>query len=154
MLTFHEMLPENFWELQYVSKNQEQKELFLILRSKQSASYCPTCGNHSSHIHSHYCRTVRDLPLADFHVNLQVIVRKFFCDHSLCEQHIFTQRGTKLLKPYGRKTTRNERIERVLQKTVGSRIPITFAEQDSLATLRPPENFILYSTYIALNAST
>lgn len=100
------MLPGNLWELQYIHKDKNQKDLFLILQSKQSTSSCPTCGQTSCRIHSRYCRMVRDLPIADYKVKLQLIVRKFFCDHAPCEQRIFTERGTKLLKPYARRTIR------------------------------------------------
>ncbi|TPE39726.1 transposase family protein [Pontibacter mangrovi] len=41
---------------------------------------CPLCRCPSSRLHSHYRRTLADLPLCGKQVRLQLYSRKFFCD--------------------------------------------------------------------------
>jgi hypothetical protein len=44
----------------------------------------------------------------NYHVVLQLVVRKFFCDHLSYTQWIFTERLQGFLQPYTRRTTRVE----------------------------------------------
>lgn len=67
---------------------------------------CPVCGQLSSRIHSRYQRTVADLPCAGRRVQLQLQVRKFFCDTSACPRKIFTERLLPFVHPWARMTTR------------------------------------------------
>lgn len=69
-------------------------------------SPCPSCRLPAERIHSHYQRTVADLPWADLVVRLHLLVRKFFCDNSACERRIFTERLPDLVAPSARRTLR------------------------------------------------
>jgi len=53
-------------------------QLTLCLTSVQTLVHCPVCQCPTQHIHSHYTRTVADLPWAHLRVVLQLGVRKFF----------------------------------------------------------------------------
>ncbi len=57
----------------------------------QSAT-CPVCGTPSASVHSHYSRRVRDLPLSNKAVWLQLSVRRFRCRNVTCAQRIFVER--------------------------------------------------------------
>jgi transposase len=67
---------------------------------------CPSCQLPAERIHSHYHRTVVDLPWAELLVRLSLHVRKFFCDNAACVRKIFTERLPSLLAPHARRTLR------------------------------------------------
>lgn len=67
---------------------------------------CPSCRLPAERIHSHYQRTVADLPWADLIVRLHLLVRKFFCDNSACPRKIFTERLPSLVAPSARRSLR------------------------------------------------
>lgn len=64
------------------------------------------CGTPSSRIHSHYARSIKDLPLTGYTVHLSLIVQEFFCDYVGCRRKIFTERFPSFLVPYARRTLR------------------------------------------------
>lgn len=93
---------------------QEQTEgmLFFIVERRSSSAVCPSCHRVSHRTHSRYTRKVNDLPVADRQVNFQVLLHKWFCDHSDCPTKIFTER-LPWLQTYKRKT---ERLEDMIEK--------------------------------------
>jgi transposase len=56
-------------------------ELLVELENIQSKSVCPHCGNISSNIHQHHWYRVRDIPMSDYSVFLNVNRRRFKCFH-------------------------------------------------------------------------
>jgi transposase len=58
----------------------------------RSFGICPCCGSHSERIQSRYQRHVTDLPISGRNVELQVLVRRFWCDAVLCGRRIFCER--------------------------------------------------------------
>lgn len=70
------------------------------------------CHKISDRSHSRYCRRVNDLPYSNLSVQLQILVRKWFCDNSKCASRVFTERLS-WLKPYQRRTAR---LEQVIEK--------------------------------------
>lgn len=71
---------------------------------------CPLCGHKTARLHSHYGRTVADLPWSGRRVRLLLNVRKFSCPQNECPRRIFTERLLDLVEPYARKTTRLHEI--------------------------------------------
>jgi transposase len=69
-------------------------------------SCCPLCSQPSSHLHSHYQRTVWDVPCGGRRVQLALPVRRCYCRHPACERTVFTQRHPTFLKPWARMTMR------------------------------------------------
>lgn len=55
--------------------------LCIHLVSTQAASRCPLCDQASTQIHSHYRRTVADVPCGSRPVRLLLDVRKFFLSY-------------------------------------------------------------------------
>lgn len=98
--------------LQLLGANFQERQITLLLKSSSSFACCPLCQNISSRIHSHYSRTVSDLPWADKQVVLSLEVRRFFCDHDDCSRKIFTERLGDTAAPhpaiaaYARRTAR------------------------------------------------
>jgi transposase len=68
-------------------------ELLTISGSvRGSEAHCPVCDQTSRRVHSHYTRTLADLPWSSTPVRLRLQVRKFFCDEPACERRIFAER--------------------------------------------------------------
>ncbi len=74
--------------------------------STQTSVCCPLCSFVGTRVHSHYTRTIADLPCARQPVRLMVQVRKFFCDSRTCPRTIFAERITPFARPWARVTTR------------------------------------------------
>ncbi len=71
---------------------------------------CPVCGKQTARLHSHYQRTVADLPWGGRRVRLLLNVRKFRCAEPGCPRRVFTERLPELVEPHARKTARLREI--------------------------------------------
>jgi transposase len=80
---------------------------------------CPICGTGSEAIHSHYQRTIADLPWGHQTVRLHLCVRKFFCRQPTCTRRIFTERLPAIVAPYARRTKRLTEVVRLLAFALG-----------------------------------
>jgi len=78
----------------------------LVATTVPKEARCPTCGRAATRVHSHYERTVSDLPWRGVAVRLQLHSRRFFCDQADCRQRIFTERLPDLISPSSRRTDR------------------------------------------------
>lgn len=74
----------------------------LHLQSTQPSADCPQLA---TRIHSHYQRTVADLPAGTRRVRLRLQVQEFYCDNSVCDRKIFVERITLYVAPWARMTT-------------------------------------------------
>ena len=86
--------------------NPAQAVITLQLRSQQTSLSCPHCQVPTERVHSHYQRTLADLPWGDWSVRLGLTVRKLFCDNPRCARRIFTERLAGAVVPWARKTAR------------------------------------------------
>lgn len=82
------------------------EDMALVLVSSQSAACCPLCAEPSSRVHSHYTRTLQDLPWGPLRVQLHLQVRRFFCQNPACSRKIFVEALTGLAERSARRTTR------------------------------------------------
>jgi len=81
-------------------------QIILTVRSTQTTVPCPLCATPARRIHSHYERTLADLPWAHYRVRLQFRVRKWFCPNRQCPRCIFTERLPTVAAPWARCTLR------------------------------------------------
>jgi len=81
-------------------------QITLLVRSTQATVPCPLCAIPARRIHSHYERTLADLPWAAYRVCLQLRVRKWFCRNRQCPRRIFTERLPTVAAPWARRTLR------------------------------------------------
>jgi len=81
-------------------------QITLRVRSMQPRVPCPLCTTPARRIHSHYERTLADLPWAAYRVRLQLCVRKWFCGNRHCRRRIFTERLPTIAAPWARRTLR------------------------------------------------
>jgi hypothetical protein len=77
-----------------------------LVASTSATAACPRCGTPSQRVHSHYRRTVADLPCHDRRFVLRLLVRRFRCIDASCPRHIFCERLPGLLAAHARSTTR------------------------------------------------
>lgn len=84
----------------------EANSITLLIHSVQEFPLCPKCNSPSSSLHSHYQRTIADLPWHGVAVKLQLHTRKFRCQNELCKQKVFCERLPKVVDVYARKTVR------------------------------------------------
>jgi transposase len=80
--------------------------LMLRVTSTQTRVYCPVCQFPTRRVHSRYVRMVADLPWGSWRVVLHLQVRKFFCANGCCPRRIFTERLSRLVTPWARRTQR------------------------------------------------
>jgi transposase len=94
--------------LRLVTWNLDPSKAALVLTviSHQATPFCPLCNEPARRIHSHYQRTLADLPWRSWRVRLLLGVRKLFCDNADCPRWIFTERLPDVVVPWVRKTVR------------------------------------------------
>jgi transposase len=81
-------------------------QITLRVRATQPTAPCPLCTTPAHRIHSHYERTLADLPWAAYGVRLQLRVRKWLCGNRACRRRIFTERLPTIAAPWARLTQR------------------------------------------------
>ena len=104
-------------KLQDVAINTEM--VSLSVESSCPSVACPVCGHTTARLHSHYLRTLADLPWGGRSVRLSLMVRRFRCSHPECPRRIFAERIPDLVAPYARKTTRLREILRFVGFALG-----------------------------------
>ena len=80
--------------------------MMMIVSATSVSGACPRCGVHSAHVHSRYCRTLRDLPCHGAAVRICLRTHRFYCRAPDCPRRIFTQRLPIVVPPHGRQTCR------------------------------------------------
>lgn len=94
----------------------------LVVRSRAAETPCPDCHVSSRRIQSRYQRRAADLPLGGRRVELQVVVRRFWCDAAACGREIFAERFPDgVLPAFARRTSRLEQIVHYLGLALGGR---------------------------------
>ncbi len=88
----------------------DAKTVSLFVASTCSSAACPVCGRESGRLHSHYRRTLSDLPWGGRSVRLSLRVRRFRCNDPGCLRRIFAERLPSVVEPYARKTVRLREI--------------------------------------------
>ena len=89
------------WEL-----DTDSGRFILKVSSTQAIAHCPLCHRPSDRIHSHYERTLQDLPFVQFSLTILLEVCKFFCGNVSCHRKIFTERLPDVVAPWARQTAR------------------------------------------------
>jgi transposase len=105
-----------------------------LLISTSSTAACPCCGIATDRIHSHYRRTVADLPCHGRILALRLCVRRFRCSNPACTQHIFCERLPQLLQAHDRSTIRLTDIHRIIGLTLGGEAGSRLAERLDMPT--------------------
>jgi len=91
----------------------------LALESTHESANCPACGAPSDRVHSHYTRTVADLPWRGRQVILRLTVRRFRRRTARCTWLIFCERLPAVLAPHARTTGRLTEAHTALRFALG-----------------------------------
>ncbi len=94
-------------------------EVMISVRSTCPTALCPCCGSICQRMHSHYTRSLRDLPASGRPVHLNVCVRRFFCQESTCQRSIFAERFASLTLPRVKFTLRLQEALREMGFVLG-----------------------------------
>jgi transposase len=81
-------------------------QLTLRVTSMPPLVFCPVCQFPARRVHSRYVRRVADVSWGAWRVVLHLQVRKFFCANGRCTRRIFTERLSRLVTPWARRTQR------------------------------------------------
>lgn len=104
----------------------EPNMIVLQVSSGQTEALCPGCTHRSQRVHSHYTRTVADLPWAEWPVYLNILVQRFFCDNPACRYKTFAERFAEVVARYARRTlrlaTRQQRTAYALGGEAGAKL--------------------------------
>jgi len=95
--------------------------LFLTVRSSRRTGSCPDCAVSAEKVHSQYVRTLADVPLMEYAVQLHVQVRRFFCCNPACGRKTFAEQFPDLTPTYARRTHRQIGRLRAIAKELGGR---------------------------------
>jgi len=82
----------------------EPTGVVMTARPLADGTSCPACGVITRRVHSHYWRTLADLPWHDRRVTWRLKVRRFRCGS--CKQRIFAERLPDIVARKGRRTGR------------------------------------------------
>nr|WP_245587552.1 ISL3 family transposase [Cylindrospermum stagnale] len=116
----------------------------LTIVSMGASANCPICHSPTVRVHSHYERTLTDLPWGQYRVIWQLQVRKFFCTNTACPRRIFTERLPGMVLPWARKTSRlREQLSAIglflggaTGARLGSRLGLTISRHTLLRLVR------------------
>jgi transposase len=111
-------------------------QITLRVRSRQTSVPCPLCTTPARRIHSHYERTLADLPWAAYRVHLQLRVRKWFCCNRACPRRIFTERLPTVVAPWARRTLRLAQRLVALGVALGGQAGVHLGHQWALVVSR------------------
>ena len=112
------------------------RQITLAVRATQARAPCPVCTTPAHRIHSHYERTLADLPWAQYRVRLQLRVRKWFCHNRPGVRRIFTERLPTVAAPWARRTLRLAQRLLALGVALGGRAGVRLGHAWDLAVSR------------------
>src|SRR5690348_10035203 len=97
-------------------------ELLIQARPISKTATCPICGNLSDRIHSHYQRSLADLPSQGRAVSIRLSARRFRYTMAQCPQKIFAERlDATRASPHARRTARLDGVVHHLGLALGGR---------------------------------
>jgi transposase len=85
----------------------------------RATALCPRCSQPASRVHSHYQRSLADLPWAQVPIQIDLSVRRYFCTAPECPRRIFTERLPTVANPWARRTQRLANVQQQLGIVAG-----------------------------------
>jgi transposase len=82
---------------------------------------CPLCGARTERVHSSYDRRLADPAMARRAATIELRVRRFFCDNTLCGRRTFVEQVQGLTTRPGRRTTTAQRLLVAIAFALGGR---------------------------------
>ena len=101
------------------------------------SAICPRCGQPSTRVHSHYVRTLWDLPCSGRPLQVQLQVRRFRCTTPSCPRTTFSEPLLGLTQPYARRSAAQREALEGLGHALGGRPAAKQARRLGLASASP-----------------
>lgn len=79
--------------------------ILIDVESKSKKAICPFCGETANSIQSRYVRPIKDLPIQEYKVILNIHVRNFYCKNKKCKVKMFAEKFN-FYESYSRMTNR------------------------------------------------
>jgi transposase len=125
---------------------EQQEAQFILSVHARQVPCCPRCGRSSGSKHSHYARTIQDLPWQGLSVRIRLKVRRFRCRNAACDQKIFSERLPGTLQPYARRSDRLGTVIRLVGYNLGGlpgsrildRLAVQVSDDTVLRTVKRP----------------
>ena len=96
--------------LKVIDYKYEGNTLIINVERTNKVATCPHCEKKSSSIHSKYVRKIKDLPIQEYKVILNITTKIFFCKNKKCSTNTFSEQFN-FIENHSRMTKRlNERI--------------------------------------------
>jgi len=121
-------------ELMSVEVNDSLKLITATATTTATEAACPLCHQLSQRIHSHYSRTLADLPCCGQRVQWIVQVRRFRCLNPECKRKLFTERLPTCAPAYARRTLRQGGALSEVACTLGGKVGERIAALMSMVT--------------------
>lgn len=102
-----------------LSVTEQDDGVHVVLNAIKASAKCPVCSRPSRRVHSHYRRTVADLPWSDRRTHLHLRVRRFFCTKPDCARRVFAERLPDVVAAYKRSTVRLDGVHRKIAMMLG-----------------------------------
>jgi transposase len=129
-------LNSNRAEADLVCYREKDGAIEIELRAHQHSCPCPSCGQHSSRVHSRYRRTIADLPWAGLPACILLQTRRFFCVDERCSRRIFTERLPGTVERYARRSSRMRQALTWVSLALGGRASARLAGRLGLPASR------------------
>ena len=97
----------------------DTERVIITTHSSATQAACPACGHLSSRTHSHYARTLADLPWQGRPVFIRVRARRFRCATVECPRQVFAERLASVASCRARRSQRLGDIQRHIGLAVG-----------------------------------
>ena len=128
--------PQRLRQIALKTTRQKDGAIEIELRTHQHSSRCPSCGQHSSRVHSRYRRTIADLPWAGLPACIMLQTRRFFCVDERCSRRIFTERLPGTVERYARRSSRLRQALTWISLALGGRASARLAGRLGLPSSR------------------
>lgn len=90
--------------------------LIIDVEKTNKSAICPCCGKRSNNIHSKYIRQIKDLPIQEYKVILNITAKVFFCKNNKCSINTFAEQFD-FIESHSRMTTRLK--DRIIEDSKG-----------------------------------
>jgi transposase len=122
-----------------------------VVAATRATVPCPVCGKSASRVHSHYRRTVADLPWQGVPVRLDLHTRRFYCDAPTCPRQIFAERFPDLVAAGARRSARLSTLYLAISLVLGGEAGTRLAADLGLTV--SPDTLLRITTADPLPAS-
>ena len=106
----------------------------LTARATLPTACCPRCAAESTHVHSYYSRSPRDLPIVGYVLRLLLHVRRWRCLNSSCSRKTFSEPLPGLLAPSAQRTLRLTTALQELGLALGGEAGARHSQRQSMPT--------------------